>query len=67
MPVPGPGGSVVVGSSIKSEMILNISEAFRLNVAPKLRLAELGIFVVTLKKPAADCRNLPRRIQEAGR
>jgi hypothetical protein len=46
------------GSQIKTEMTVNLSEAFNKAVRRALPVNEPGLFVLTLIRPADSCRNL---------
>jgi len=53
------------GSQIKSELTVNLCETFRRVVLSQPVAWESGIFILTLKKPADDCRNLAQHTEEA--
>ncbi len=53
------------GSQIKSETTVNLSEVFRKMMLKRPLIGESGIFILTLKKPADLCANLPRQLEAA--
>ena len=53
------------GSQIKSELTVDLSEAFHKSVLIRPPVDESGLFTLTLNKPAADCKNLARQLEDA--
>lgn len=53
------------GSQIKVELNVDLSETFRTCVLKSPPVTETGLFVLTFKKPTAECRHLARHLKEA--
>ena len=72
--VETPSGSVEVecktvseetGGQVKTELNVNLSECFRKTVLNRAPVTESGLFTLTLKKAAANCKNLAQQLEEA--
>jgi transcriptional regulator with XRE-family HTH domain len=50
------------GAQIKAELIDSMSDAFHRTVTKKAPVAESGLFTLTLNKPVANCKDLPRQL-----
>jgi hypothetical protein len=53
------------GSQIKSDLNVDMSETFRKVVGAGIPVDESGLFILKLKKPSANCKNLARQLREA--
>ena len=53
------------GAQIKSELAVNLSHCFGKIVAERSPVDEAGLFTMKLNRAAADCKNLPRKLEEA--
>ena len=49
-------------AQIKAELVASMSDLFHRTVTKKPPVAELGLFTLTLKKPVASCKDLPRQL-----
>jgi len=72
--VETPAGSVAVecktvcedtGHQIKIDLAVNLAAIFDRSAAKLLADAESGQFILTLKKPADECKNLPQKFEAA--
>ena len=72
--VETPAGSVAVecktvcedtGDQIKIDLAVNLAGIFDRSAAKLLADADLGQFVLTLKKPTDECKNLPLKFEAA--
>jgi transcriptional regulator with XRE-family HTH domain len=53
------------GSQIKAEITVQLSEIFNAAVSKQAPVNESGLFVMTLKKPSANCIHLARQLKHA--
>jgi transcriptional regulator with XRE-family HTH domain len=53
------------GSQIKTEITVQLSEIFDAAVSRQTPVNESGLFVMTLKKPSANCKHLARQLKDA--
>jgi transcriptional regulator with XRE-family HTH domain len=53
------------GSQIKTEINVQLSETFNAAVSKQAPVNESGLFVMTLKKPSANCKHLARQLKDA--
>jgi transcriptional regulator with XRE-family HTH domain len=53
------------GAQIKSELAVNLLDCFGKIVAERPPVDEPGLFTMKLNRAAADCKNLPRKLEQA--
>jgi DNA-binding transcriptional regulator YiaG len=51
------------GAQIKTELTVSLAETFRKIMLEKTPVDESGVFTMTLKRPAADCKNLAHQLE----
>ena len=53
------------GSQIKREITVQLAETFNTAISKQVSVDESGLFLMTLKKPGADCKHLARQLKNA--